>query len=57
LRFLPLRGFAGIKLGHDRIPDETTILNLRHLQERPGLTEAIFVKVNGHLADYGITLR
>ena len=27
-----MRRFAGIELGDDRIPDETTILNFRHLQ-------------------------
>jgi len=26
--------FAGIEFGDDRIPDETTILNFRHLLER-----------------------
>jgi transposase, IS5 family len=52
-----MRRFAGIELGDDRIPDETTILNFRHLLERHGLTEAIFAEVNGHLADKGITLR
>ena len=52
-----MRRFAGIELGDDRIPDETTILNFRHLLERHGLTEAIFAEVNGHLADRGITLR
>lgn len=52
-----LRHFAGIELGDDRIPDETTILNFRHLLERHGLTEAIFAEVNTHLADKGITLR
>ncbi|RJE82000.1 IS5 family transposase [Paracoccus onubensis] len=52
-----MRGFAGIELGDDRIPDETTILNFRHLLERHGLTEAIFADVNAHLADRGITLR
>ena len=50
-----MRRFAGIELGDDRIPDETTILNFRHLLERHGLTEAIFAEVNGHLADKGIT--
>jgi IS5 family transposase len=49
--------FAGIELRDDRIPDETTILNFRHLLERHGLTEAIFAEVNAHLADKGITLR
>ena len=52
-----MRHFAGIELGDDRIPDETTILNFRHLLERHGLTEAIFADVNAHLADKGITLR
>jgi IS5 family transposase len=52
-----MRRFAGIELGDDRIPDETTILNFRHLLERHGLTEALFAEVNAHLADKGITLR
>jgi IS5 family transposase len=52
-----MRRFAGIELGDDRIPDETTILNFPHLLERHGLTEAIFADVNAHLADKGITLR
>jgi IS5 family transposase len=52
-----MRHFAGIALGDDRIPDETTILNFRHLLERHGLTEALFATVNAHLADKGITLR
>jgi len=52
-----MRRFAGIELGDDRIPDETTILNFRHLLERHALTEALFAEVNGHLADQGITLR
>ena len=29
-----MRRFAGIEFGDDRIPDETTILNFRHLLER-----------------------
>jgi IS5 family transposase len=52
-----MRRFAGIELGDDRIPDETTILNFRHLLERQRLTEAIFAEVNAHLADKGVTLR
>jgi IS5 family transposase len=52
-----MRRFAGIELGDDRIPDETTILNFRHLLERHGLTQAIFADVKAHLADKGITLR
>jgi len=52
-----MRRFAEIELGDDRIPDETTILNFRHLLERHGLSEAIFADVNAHLAEKGITLR
>jgi len=52
-----MRRFAGIELGDDRIPDETAILNFRHLLERHGLTEAIFADVNAYLADKGMTLR
>ncbi len=51
------RRFVGIELGYDRIPDETTILNFRHLLERDRLTDAIFADVNARLADKGITLR
>jgi IS5 family transposase len=51
-----MRRFAGIELGDDRIPDETTILNFRHLLETHALTERLFVEVNKHLADHGITL-
>jgi IS5 family transposase len=52
-----MRQFAGIELGDDRIPDETTILNFRHLLEKHHLTEQLFAEVNRHLADQGITLR
>ena len=52
-----LRHFAGIGPGDDRIPDEIIILNLRHLLERHGLTEALCADVNADLADKGITLR
>jgi len=52
-----MREFAGIELGDDRIPDETTILNFRHLLETHELTEALFTEVNRHLADQGIALR
>ena len=52
-----MRQFVGIELGDDRIPDETTILNFRHLLEKHQLTEKLFAEENGHLADQGITLR
>ena len=40
-----MRHFAGIELGDDRIPDETTIFNFRHLREKHQLTEQLFVEV------------
>lgn len=52
-----MRWFAGLELGDDRIPDETTILNFRHLLERHALSEAIFSEVNAYLAENGMTLR
>ncbi|MBU1210762.1 MAG: IS5 family transposase [Alphaproteobacteria bacterium] len=52
-----MRAFAGLELGHDAIPDETTILNFRHLLEAHGLTKAIFEAVSAHLEDKGALLR
>ena len=37
-----MRAFTGLELGRDAIPDETTILNFRHLLERHELTKAVF---------------
>ena len=52
-----MRRFAGIELGDDRIPDETTILNFRHLLEKHQLTEKLFAEVNAYFADKGVALR
>ena len=52
-----MRTFAGLELGRDAIPDETTILNFRHLLERHELTKAIFAAVAEHLAAKGELLR
>ena len=52
-----MRAFAGLELGHDAIPDETTILNFRHLLEAHDLTKAIFEAVSAHLEDRGALLR
>ncbi len=52
-----MRRFAGLELGDDAIPDETTILNFRHLLERHELTRAIFEAVNAYLRERGILLR
>jgi IS5 family transposase len=50
-----LRTFAG--LGLEAIPDETTILNFRHLLEASDLAEDIFKQVNAHLARKGLLLK
>ncbi|MEL7088929.1 MAG: IS5 family transposase [Planctomycetota bacterium] len=52
-----MRAFAGLELGRDTIPDETTILNFRHLLEAHDLTKAIFEAVAEHLEDKGALLR
>jgi transposase, IS5 family len=52
-----MRAFAGLELGRDAIPDETTILNFRHLLERHELTKSIFAAVAEHLAKKGELLR
>src|SRR5512144_2809877 len=52
-----MRAFAGLELGRDAMPDETTILNFRHLLERHELTKAIFAAVAEHLAAKGELLR
>jgi hypothetical protein len=52
-----MRAFAGLELGRDNVPDETTILNFRHLLERHDLTKAIFAGVAEHLAAKGELLR
>jgi IS5 family transposase len=52
-----MRAFAGLELGRDAIPDETTILNFRHLLEANDLTKAIFEAVRAHLEYKGALLR
>lgn len=49
-----MRRFVGIDLGHEPVPDETTILNFRHLLERHNLGQALFERVNRHLASCGL---
>ena len=52
-----MRRFAKRQLGDDPIPDETTILNFRHLLERHQLTKEIFAQVNALLSERGLMLR
>ena len=51
-----LRHFAGLKLS-EAIPDETTILNFRHMLEESDLAEDIFKKINAHLSRKGLLLK
>ncbi|MCX2832616.1 IS5 family transposase [Microbulbifer thermotolerans] len=50
-----MRRFAGVRL--DKIPDETTILNFRHLLEKHNLGKKLFQKINKHLDQHGLILR
>ena len=52
----PLRVFAGLSLTQP-IPDETTILNFRHLLEEYELAPAILARVNGYLSRKGLLLK
>jgi IS5 family transposase len=49
-----MRRFAGIDLGHEPVPDETTICKFRHLLEAHELGRTLFDRVNAHLAARGI---
>ena len=51
---LSMRQFVGIHLGREPVPDETTILNFRHLLERHNLGQPLFDGVNTHLAVHGL---
>jgi len=51
-----LRSFARLSL-NEAIPDETTILNFRHLLEESDLAEDILKLVNAHLARKGLLLK
>ncbi len=51
-----MRRFAGIELGVDPVPDESTILNFRHLLERHRLTEKLFQEIEGYLSEHGLLM-
>jgi transposase, IS5 family len=52
-----LRRFAGLDAGESRMPDETTILNFRHLLEAHQLAEGLFQAVVSLLTERGLILR
>ena len=51
-----VRRFVGLKLS-DPLPDETTILNFRHLLEEHRLGQELMEDINRHLAPQGLWLR
>ena len=51
-----VRRFAGLSLS-EALPDETTILNFRHLLGRHGLGRGLFEEINAHLESQGLRLR
>ena len=51
-----VRRFAGLRLT-DALPDETTILNFRHLLERHQLGQGLFAEIKDHLEEQGVRLR
>ena len=51
-----VRRFVGLKLSGP-LPDETTILNFRHLLEERRLGQGLMEEINRHLATQGLRLR
>jgi len=52
-----MRRFARIELSEDKVPDETSILNFRHLLEEHELPKALFEAINGLMEGEGLLLR
>ena len=52
----PVRRFVGLRLTGP-LPDETTILNFRHLLERHNLGQVLLGEINAHLESQGLRLR
>src|SRR5579863_6019768 len=51
-----MRAFAGIELGNEGAPDETTVCKFRHLLERNKLGKVLLTAVNDHLRRSGIKI-
>jgi len=52
-----MRGFAGIDLNVEAVPDATTLLKFRRILERHALTQKILDEVNAHLASHHLLMR
>ena len=51
-----MRGFVGIDLGREPVPDETTVCKFRHLLEEHGLGGQMLETVNLHLQSRGVRI-
>lgn len=49
--------FLGLDLISDAVPDETTVLNFRHLLERNDLAKEIFKEISRHLEEQGLLMK
>jgi len=52
-----LRGFVGIDLNRDPVPDATTVLHFRHWLEQHDLAKALFDEVGTVLEERGLLMR
>jgi len=52
-----MRRFVDLKLASDAIPDETTLLNFRHLLEKHQLTESLFKEINTYLDEKKLNMK
>src|ERR671913_440902 len=52
-----LRGFAGIDLNREPVPDATTVLHFRHWLERHELTKVLFDEIGAVLEERGLLMR
>lgn len=52
-----MRRFAGLELGEDTIPDESSILRFRHLVEGHGLAKALFGLIGAELQAKGLVVK
>ena len=51
-----MRSFAGIDLGTEPVPDETTVCKFRHLLERNGMGKVLLKAMNTYLRENGIKI-
>ncbi len=51
-----VRWFVGLNLS-EALPDETAILNFRHLLEQHSLGQGLLAEINAHLESQGLMLR